>query len=43
MLGAFGRSDPFKPPACWRELQDQFGVGMTSVPIPDASHAPFPE
>ena len=43
MLEVFGTVDPFKPKAYWRELSDQFGDGVTSVRIEDASHALFPE
>ena len=43
MLEIFGALDPFKPPAFWHELRDQFGDRVTSVVIDNASHALFPE
>ncbi len=35
--------DPFKPKGHWTELRDEFGERVTTVIIPDASHALFPE
>jgi pimeloyl-ACP methyl ester carboxylesterase len=35
--------DPFKPKRHWTELRDEFGERVTTVVIPDASHALFPE
>jgi len=35
--------DPFKPEHHWTELRDEFGERVTTVVIPDASHALFPE
>ncbi len=35
--------DPFKPREYWGELRQQLGVRITSVIIPEASHALFPE
>ena len=43
MLEVFGALGPFKPCAYWRELGEQFCERVTSVQIPDASHALFPE
>jgi pimeloyl-ACP methyl ester carboxylesterase len=36
-------SDPFKPRAAWRELQDEFGERVSVRVIEGASHALFPE
>ena len=36
-------NDPFKPPGQWSEMQDAYGDRVTTVVIPDASHALFPE
>lgn len=37
-------SDPFKPPAAWRELQDELGAQRVTVQVIEgASHALFPE
>jgi pimeloyl-ACP methyl ester carboxylesterase/alkylhydroperoxidase family enzyme len=35
--------DPFKPREYWGELRQQLGARVTSVIIPEASHALFPE
>ena len=35
--------DPFKPREYWGELRQQLGDRVTTVIIPDASHALFPE
>ena len=36
-------SDPFKPRDKWDELKGSYGERVTTVVIPDASHALFPE
>jgi pimeloyl-ACP methyl ester carboxylesterase len=36
-------SDPFKPRPYWGELRQQLGGRVTTVIVPDASHALFPE
>lgn len=35
--------DPFKPAAKWNELREEFGERVSTVVIPGASHALFPE
>ena len=35
--------DPFKPPSKWTEMRDAYGDRVTTVVVPDASHALFPE
>ena len=35
--------DPFKPRAKWNELSEAYGPRVTTVVIPDSSHALFPE
>jgi pimeloyl-ACP methyl ester carboxylesterase len=35
--------DPFKPREKWTEMREEFGARVTTVMIPDASHALFPE
>ncbi|MGI4953035.1 MAG: alpha/beta fold hydrolase [Janthinobacterium lividum] len=43
LLELIPASDPFKPQAMWGELKQSYGERVTTVVIPDASHALFPE
>jgi pimeloyl-ACP methyl ester carboxylesterase len=35
--------DPFKPPQTWGEMREAYGERVTTIMIPGASHALFPE
>jgi len=43
LLELIPASDPFKPRDKWDELKQSYGDRVTTVMIPDASHALFPE
>lgn len=43
LLELIPAADPFKPREKWGELRESYGVRVTAVVIPDASHALFPE
>jgi pimeloyl-ACP methyl ester carboxylesterase len=43
LLELIPASDPFKPRDRWEELRESYGSRVTTVVIPDASHALFPE
>lgn len=43
LLELIPECDPFKPRACWQQLQREFGERVTTRTIPGASHALFPE
>ncbi|TMV04366.1 alpha/beta fold hydrolase [Brucella haematophila] len=43
LLELIPEDDPFKPKDRWKEMRREFGERVTTVIIPDASHALFPE
>lgn len=43
ILEILAELDPFHPKDQWNDLREQLGARVTSVVVPDASHALFPE
>lgn len=43
LLELIPATDPFKPRDKWGELAASYGERVTTIVIPDASHALFPE
>lgn len=43
LLELIPATDPFKPRDRWNEMRESYGDRVTTVVIPDASHALFPE
>ncbi len=43
LLELIPAADPFKPSDKWGEMKESYGERVTTVMIPDASHALFPE